>query len=121
MFLTGRASLPAGVGRTVSPHTDRNGKPSRIAEYAAPYLRKHPRRSGFWLLGDGLNACAARILLAEAADRAIDVQYYLYHKDVSGRILTYHLLEQCARLPDTIPCRQHRRSSSTASRSCEAG
>jgi len=45
-------------------------------------LRKHPDKSGFWLLGNGLDAYAARILLAEAAERTIDVQYYLYHNDL---------------------------------------
>jgi putative cardiolipin synthase len=97
LFLSGCASLPAGVERIPSSHTDREGKPSRIAEYAAPYLRKHPGKSGFWLLGDGLDAYAARILLADAAERTIDVQYYLYHNDVTGKILTNRLLQAADR------------------------
>jgi starvation-inducible outer membrane lipoprotein len=40
--LSGCASLPTGVERPVSSHTDRAGEPSRLAGYAAPYLRKHP-------------------------------------------------------------------------------
>ncbi len=95
--LSGCASLPNEVHRTASSHTDRDGESSRIASRATPYLRKHPGKSGFWLLGDGLDAFAARVLLAEAADRTIDVQYYLYHNDVTGRILTYRLLRAADR------------------------
>ena len=97
LFLTGCASLPTGIERTLSSHTDRDGEPSRIADYAAPSLRKHPGKSGFWLVGDGLDAYAARILLAETADRTIDVQYYLYHNDITGKILTYRLLRAADR------------------------
>jgi putative cardiolipin synthase len=95
--LSGCASLPTGVERPVSSHTDRAGEPSRLADYAAPYLLRHPGKSGFWLLGDGLDAYAARILLADAADRTIDVQYYLYHDDVTGRILTDRLMRAADR------------------------
>jgi putative cardiolipin synthase len=95
--LSGCASLPNEVHRTASSHSDRDGESSRIASRANAYLRKHPGKSGFWLLGDGLDAFAARVLLAEAADRTIDVQYYLYHNDVTGRILTYRLLRAADR------------------------
>jgi putative cardiolipin synthase len=95
--LAGCASLPSDVERTASAHTDRDMAPSRIATRTAPYLRSHPGESGFWLLGDGLDAYAARILLADAADRTIDVQYYLYHDDVTGRILTERLLRAADR------------------------
>ena len=95
--LTGCASLPAGVERKVSSHADRDAKPSRLAADSAPYLRKHPGQSGFWLLPDGPDAFAARILLGEAAERTIDVQYYLYHNDLTGRVLTHVLLRAADR------------------------
>ncbi|UHD14733.1 phospholipase D family protein [Thiocapsa bogorovii] len=95
--LSGCASLPTDVVRPLSGHTDRDSEPSRISDFASPYLRRHPGESGFWLLGDGLDAYAARILLAESAERTIDVQYYLYHDDLTGRILTYRLLRAADR------------------------
>jgi putative cardiolipin synthase len=97
LVLCGCASLPTDVQRKASSHADRDAEPSRIAVRLTPYLRKHPGESGFWLLGDGLDAFAARVLLAEAADRTIDVQYYLYHNDITGRILTYRLLRAADR------------------------
>ena len=45
----------------------------------------------------GNRAYAARIMLVEAADRTIDVQHYLYHDDVTSRILTYRLLRAADR------------------------
>ena len=95
--LCGCASLPTDFEREVSSHMERDGEQSRIASYASPDVRKHPGESGFWLLGNGLDAFAARVLLAEAADRTIDVQYYLYQNDLTGRILTYYLLRAADR------------------------
>ncbi len=95
--LTGCASLPTDVERSVSLHGDLDKNPSRIAASAAPYLSKYPGKSGFWLLGSGLDAFAARVMLADAAERSIDVQYYLYHDDVTGKILTYRLLDAADR------------------------
>lgn len=95
--LSGCASLPTEVERKVSLHGDRDGDASRIVASAAPYLRDHPGQSGFWLLGDGLDAYAARLLLIEAAERTIDVQYYLYHDDLTGRVLTERLLRAADR------------------------
>lgn len=97
LALTGCASLPTGVERPVSSHSDRDGDNSRIASAATPYLRQHPGQSGFWLLGDGHDAFAARVLLAEAAQRTIDVQYYLYHNDLTGRVLANALLRAADR------------------------
>lgn len=95
--LVGCASLPPEVDRGVSNHADRDAERSRLAADVAPYMRKHPEESGFWLMGDGLDAFAARILLAEVAERTIDVQYYLYHNDLIGKLLTYHLLRAADR------------------------
>jgi putative cardiolipin synthase len=88
----GCAALPTDVERPGSSHDDRASTPSRLATQFSHDLEQHPGESGFWLLGDGLDAFAARILLTKLADRTIDVQYYLFHDDVTGRLLTDHLL-----------------------------
>lgn len=43
--------------------------------------------SGVVLLRDGFAAFAARALLADAAERTLDVQYYIWHEDLSGTLL----------------------------------
>jgi putative cardiolipin synthase len=57
----------------------------------------HPGKSGFVALQSGLDAFVARAVLAHVAERTLDVQYYLYHSDLVGRLLTYKLLEAADR------------------------
>src|SRR5512142_2881504 len=47
----------------------------------------HPDRSGIVPLPDGHDAFAARALLADAAERTLDVRYYIWHNDMSGTML----------------------------------
>ena len=52
----------------------------------------HPDEAGFLPLVDGVEALAIRLLLAERAERSIDVQYFLIHDDVVGRLFIESLL-----------------------------
>ena len=49
--------------------------------------RLHPHRSGVLALADGHDAFATRMLLAEAAECSLDVQYYIWHTDLTGTLL----------------------------------
>lgn len=51
-----------------------------------------PGESGFHLLQDGPAALAARLALAQRATRTLDVQYYLFHNDTTGKMLAAALL-----------------------------
>ena len=53
----------------------------------APALAEHPGRSGLHLLPDALDAFAARMLLVRAAERSLDLQYYIWHGDRTGTLL----------------------------------
>jgi len=57
----------------------------------------HPGKSGFHLLSNGLDAFVARAVLSHYAERSIDVQYYLYHNDLVGRLFTDLLLKAADR------------------------
>lgn len=48
--------------------------------------------SGIYTLTRGWDAFAARRRLARAADRSIDAQYYMWHNDLTGRLLLRELL-----------------------------
>jgi putative cardiolipin synthase len=52
----------------------------------------HPGLSAVYPLGSGLDAFAARLVLIERAQRAIDFQYYILHRDVTGEIIMSRLL-----------------------------
>ncbi len=53
--------------------------------------------SGFYLLHGGRAALAARLALAGRAVHSLDVQYYLFHTDTSGKLVTAALLAAAER------------------------
>ena len=54
----------------------------------------HPGLTGIYPLADGRDAFVARAVLADAAERSIDAQYYIWHADTSGLLLLQRL--RCA-------------------------
>jgi len=52
----------------------------------------HPKQSGFLLLNTGQDALLKRFTLLGAAEQAIDLQYYIWNSDKSGRLLAQQLL-----------------------------
>lgn len=68
-YLADTGDTPLGQGISAA----RAGQPSDL--------------SGVHMLTDGREAFAARILLAKAAVRSLDVQYYIWHNDLSGTLM----------------------------------
>ena len=63
-----------------------------------PEVARHPPdQSGFYPMNDGVDALTTRLLLAERAEKSIDVQYYLIKSDLVGRVLIYYLLQAADR------------------------
>jgi putative cardiolipin synthase len=85
-LLGGCSTLPSLEGRTESTAIV-GGHGTRLFDALAPRAAAHPGLSGIHALTDGRSAFAARIALAEAAEKSLDVQYYIWHDDVSGRLL----------------------------------
>jgi len=96
-MLTGCASLPAKVERPLSvARTDVDH--TRLAALAAEAVPPAAgARSGLRLLPAGDQAFEARIALARAAERSIDVQYYQIADDASGRAFLAALCEAAGR------------------------
>ncbi len=61
--------------------------PTFLQRAVEPLVQAHPGRSGIHTLDDGLDAFAARMRLAQSAERSLDVQYYIWHGDMTGRML----------------------------------
>ncbi len=81
----GCATLPEDFEKPESyAYTDTDS--TRIGRDRRDEINAHPGMSGFFLLGNGLDAFLARALLAENAERSIDAQYYLFHNDLIGRL-----------------------------------
>src|SRR5690606_7336646 len=54
-----------------------------------PLLARHPGKTGAILLPDGLDAFASRAMSARQAGRSLDLQYYIWHDDLTGHLLMY--------------------------------
>lgn len=78
------------------PPIDRDVK-THLDEVIEPYLAEHPNGTGLYLLDDNLEAYADRILLARSAERTLDLQYYIWHDDLTGNMLGYELLKAADR------------------------
>jgi len=63
----------------------------------ATELAAHPGKAGIFLLPGGRDAFVARALLARKAEKSIDLQYYMYHQDTVGSLLTYEMLRAADR------------------------
>lgn len=70
---------------------------TRLGQALAPELATHGENSGVVALDDPHDAFAARVLLAEAADVSLDVQYYIWRSDITGTMLLYALYRAAER------------------------
>ncbi|HEY3601090.1 MAG TPA: phospholipase D family protein [Chthoniobacterales bacterium] len=78
--------LPSLKGRSISTALfDTND--TRLGRSIAPLAAAHPGLSGIYPLANSQDAFAARMQLAEAAERTLDVQYYIWEKDMTGTLL----------------------------------
>ena len=92
----GCASLPPLAPRTPSTAFADTGA-TRLGAAIAPLAAQHPGLSGIHPLADGRDAFAARVLLAQHAERSLDVQYYIWHDDLTGTLLLDALRSAAAR------------------------
>jgi len=69
-----------------------------LGRHVIPEVARHPANlSGFYPVNDGIDALAARLLLAGQAEKSIDVQYYLIKNDIVGRAFIRALLRAADR------------------------
>ena len=66
------------------------------SEFAA-VARQHPGDSGFRVINVGADGFRARAQMIDAAQRTLDLQYYIFRGDETGRMLTDHLLRAADR------------------------
>ncbi|MCA0395385.1 MAG: phospholipase D family protein [Proteobacteria bacterium] len=63
----------------------------------APMLARHPGKTGAILLPEGLDAFASRAISARQAGRSLDLQYYIWHDDLTGHLLMYEAWQAAER------------------------
>lgn len=70
---------------------------SKLNQAVAEEVAAQPGKSGVALLIDGMDAFIARIALIQAAQVSLDLQYYIWKNDLTGRLLVSQLLDAADR------------------------
>ncbi len=78
--------LPSLEGRSQSARLA-DSADTLLGKGIQPFARANPGLSGVLPLSRGDDAFAARVALAEGAERTLDVQYYIWRNDMSGTLL----------------------------------
>ena len=68
-----------------------------VGEFFEEAAVQHPDESGFAIIRRGRRAFTARVALTELAEKSLDVQYYIWEADATGRILADRLVQAADR------------------------
>lgn len=60
---------------------------TEIDRELAPMLAANPGKTGVLMLSDGLDGFSSRAVSARRAGRSLDLQYYIWHDDLTGHLL----------------------------------
>ena len=96
LLLTGCASLPENYPRAEST-AFADHESTEIGSYFAKTAAKHPGKSGFGIIRYGRPAFTARVAMSDLAEETLDVQYYIWEADATGRILIDRLVRAADR------------------------
>src|ERR1700687_4585689 len=85
-LIGGCSTLPSLENRRTSTALLETGD-TKLGRAISPMVEAHPGVSGVYPLPDARDAFAVRALLAQSAERTLDVQYYIWRNDMSGTLL----------------------------------
>lgn len=68
-----------------------------LDDLVAPLMQARLEQSGLLLLSDNLDAFATRALTARNAGRSLDLQYYIWKDDLTGRLLINEIVQAADR------------------------
>ncbi len=96
LTLVGCATLPKNFERPVSvalpePHMNDLGR------YVETDAKANPGKSGFHVLVDNFDALVARGMLAQVAEKTLDLQYYIFKNDESGALVLAWVMDAAER------------------------
>ncbi|HEX5788388.1 MAG TPA: phospholipase D family protein [Woeseiaceae bacterium] len=97
VFIGACAGIDFDYPRTPSTVIDDTAGTRLAGKYAAEAAQHPAGQSGFHELPNGIDALAARLLLAEQAEKSIDLQYYLIKDDLVGRAFLHALVRAADR------------------------
>ena len=95
--LTGRAARPGPTIRAAASTAFEDPASTRLGQSFGPAADEHPGLSGFSLLSHGREAFIVRLALADLAERSLDMQYYSWDGDITGRIIVDSVMKAADR------------------------
>ncbi|MDP8986479.1 MAG: phospholipase D family protein [Pseudomonadota bacterium] len=93
----GCASLPSGADLPKTASHALGPIDTRLRRTFEPLAEAHPGTSGFRMLSAGIDGLTARVELIDSAERTLDLQYYIFHRDTSGNLIALALLRAADR------------------------
>lgn len=95
-LVTGRAGAGRGYPRPAATAFD-DFASTRLGQFFAAPPDSPAGLSGFSLLSEGREAFIVRLALADLAERSLDMQYYMWDGDTTGRIVVDHVMKAADR------------------------
>ncbi|MEA3278770.1 MAG: phospholipase D family protein [Pseudomonadota bacterium] len=96
VLFSGCASVPKDYPRTQSA-AFQDHESTAIGRYLGKAAARHPGESGFAIIRYGPPAFTSRVALTELAEQTLDLQYYIWEADATGRILAERLVQAADR------------------------
>lgn len=97
-LLAGCASLPPGSDfPKVASHALARPAETQLGRQFEAAAREHGGKSAFRLLSVGVDGFLTREQMINTAERTIDLEYYIFHQDETGQLLTEALLRAADR------------------------
>jgi cardiolipin synthase C len=98
MVMTCAACASVPPGATFPRQESRAAAPrAGIVTQASPEAPPHDNQSAFRMLTTGIDGLAVRLELIDAAERALDLQYYIFRGDESGGLVAQAILRAADR------------------------
>src|SRR5690348_1193529 len=98
LLLAGCASMPPGADYPKIASTALADPASTPLGHGVDALAKaHPGLSGFRLFASGSDAFTLRVQMADRAQRTLDVQYFIFNDDTTGKLLMSAILHAASR------------------------
>ncbi len=94
--VAGCATVPKDYPRTPST-AFQYPEQTAVGQHLAQAADQHPGESGFAIIRYGRQAFTSRVALTELAERTLDLQYYIWESDATGRILAERVLQAADR------------------------
>ena len=98
LALAGCASLPPGADHPRTPSTSFAAPVATpLGTQAAAQSQAHPELSGVRLFSRGIDGLVLRTQMIRAAQRSLDIQYYIFVEDYTGKVLLDAILDAAQR------------------------